>query len=355
MKRVFIIMLTGMLLFLNSLAVFAAKEVPEPLIQQEWTVERLAQENSLDSKDLMKQLGISDTPANRAATLQELRIADEQGKDAVRKLLVVSSEEKSKNWKLIVLKFSLWWILVITAIFLLKRYWVTPKRRTWLLAAAFVVFGFIMGSDPSPMGTVKDTIALFGKERIIFPPRLVAFAVFTLMVIVGNRLICGWGCQFGTLQDWLYQISPVKKKIRIPFMLSNGIRITVFVVFTFIAIGVPYDFIGPVDPFKVFAPSQLTLLSAGFIGFLLLLSLFFYRPWCTLACPFGMTGWLAERVSWFRVRWNPNKCIRCGACRRACPTGHTNYLLDGKKVKPDCYSCAACLHFCPVKALSYNR
>ncbi|MBP2641975.1 MAG: yccM 2 [Firmicutes bacterium] len=339
---------------MNSLVVFAAEEVSQPIFQPDWSVERLAQENNLDAKALLDQLAIIDTTATRAATLRELNISEEQANEAIRKLLVVTSEEKSKNWKLILLKFVLWWCVVIAAIILLKRYWVTPKRRTWLLAAAFTVFGIIMGSDPSPMGTVKDTIALFGKERIIFPPRLVAFTIFTLMVIVGNRLICGWGCQFGTLQDWLYQVSPVKKKIRIPFAVSNGIRITVFIAFTIVAIGLSYDFIGPVDPFKVFALQQLTLVSTAFIALLLLISLFFYRPWCTLACPFGMTGWLAEYISWFRVRWNQSKCIGCGACRRACPTGHTNYLLDGKMVKPDCYSCAACLAVCPVKALRYD-
>ena len=175
MKRLLILVLTGMLLFLSSITALAAKETPQPVLQPEWTVERLAQENSLEAAALLKQLTIADTPAVRGATLQTLNISNEQAHEAIRKLLVLSTEEKSKNWKLILLKFALWWTVAIAAILLLKRNWVTHRRRTWLLAGAFIVFGILLGSDPSPMGTVKDAIVLYGAEGTIFPPRLVAF------------------------------------------------------------------------------------------------------------------------------------------------------------------------------------
>lgn len=312
MKRLLILVLTGMLLLLNSLTALAAKEAPQPVLQPDWTVERLATENNLETTALLKQLTIADTPASRTATLQTLNISNEEAYEAIRKLLVLSTEEQSKNWKLILLKFGLWWAVAILAIVLIKRGWVSYRRRTWLLGGAFTLFGILLGSDPSPMGTVKDTIVLYGAEGTIFPPRLVAFMTFTLLVIVGNKLICGWGCQLGTLQDWLHQISPVKKKIRMPFAVTNGIRIMIFVAFTVSAVAIPFDFIGTIDPFKVFAPSHLTMGSAAFITVLLIISLFFYRPWCTLACPFGLTGWLTEQFSWFRIRWNQDKCIQCG-------------------------------------------
>jgi len=355
MKRFVILVLIGIQLLLGSLPVLAAKETPQPVLQPIWTVERLAQENNLEAKDLLKQLRITDTPEVRGATLQALNISNDQASEALRKLLVLSVEEKNKNWKLILLKFSLWWIVAIASIFMLKRNWVSRRRRTWLLAGAFIVFGIILGSDPSPMGTVKDTIALYGAEQIVFPPRVVAFVIFTLLVVIGNKLICGWGCQLGTLQDWLYQVSPVKKKIRISFGITNSIRICVFVAFTIVAFAVPFDFIGMIDPFKIFSSEYLTMVNVFFIAALLFSSLFIYRPWCTLACPFGLTGWLVERFSWFRIRWNPDRCIHCDACRLACPTGYTERLLNKDDIKPDCYSCAACLDVCPAKALQYTR
>jgi len=67
--------------------------------------------------------------------------------------------------------------------------------------AAVCVFGIIPGSDPSPMGTVKDAIVLLDLKGMIFPPRLIAFGIFLLMVILANKYICSWGCRFGTLQD----------------------------------------------------------------------------------------------------------------------------------------------------------
>jgi hypothetical protein len=75
-----------------------------------------------------------------------------------------------------------------------------------------------------------------------------------------------------------------------PFAVTDGIRSAVFVAFTTVALAMPFDFIGQIDPFKVFEPSHLTTVSTAFITVLLIISLFFYRPWCTLACPFGLTG-----------------------------------------------------------------
>jgi hypothetical protein len=83
-----------------------------------------------------------------------------------------------------------------------------PRLRPGLYLAAVAVFGVILGSDPGPMGTVKDAIVLFGAKRVVFPPRMVALTLFLLMVLLANKFICAWGCQAGTLQDLIFPPEP---------------------------------------------------------------------------------------------------------------------------------------------------
>ena len=112
------------------------------------------------------------------------------------------------------------------------------------------------------------------------------------------------------------------------------------------------DLFGDIDPFKIFKPDVIVLLGGLFIGAILILSLFVYRPWCHLFCPFGLVGWLFEKLSFFRIRVDYDKCIDCGACEKACPSTVMSAILrKNKKVIPDCFSCGNCIEVCPSDAV----
>jgi len=353
LKRLLALLIIMVLVFSN--VTYAAKSVKEPVVSQEMTITQLAAVNEVNIEKLLKDLKIADNPQNRMLTLTALGIDNDTAKQAVRKIVVFNAEEQSKNWKKIFAKFALWGITIALAVYLLASNRVTSTLRTWQVFASFMIFGVLLGSDPSPMGTIKDTIALLGIEGIVFPPRLVAFVVFTITVVLANKVICGWGCQIGTLQDWLYRISPIRKKLRFSFSTSNCIRVTAFIAIVAAAFIFSFDLIGAVDPFKIFEPSKLTYLAGSFIVALLLISLFVYRPWCTFICPFGLTSWFFERYSWFRIRMDRDKCIQCGACRSVCPSQHANDLLNEIRRPADCFACGECLNGCPAKALQFSR
>jgi polyferredoxin len=210
------------------------------------------------------------------------------------------------------------------------------------------------------MGTVKDAIVLLGSKGVVFPPRLIAFGAFLLTVIVANKFICSWGCQFGTLQDLVFRLNRDKgdrkgliRQFKPPFAISNGVRIVFFAALTGGAFIWATDIVEGIDPFKVFKPQVLGVLGAVFVSIILIASLFVYRPWCHFFCPFGLAGWVAEKISLFRIRVDHDKCTACGACEKACPSTVMGAILKRDRVVPDCFACGICVETCPVGAVSF--
>lgn len=329
--------------------------------QSDMTVGDFGKANHLANPALKKIFGL-ESKQDLKRPVSSFGLTQNQVSRKVSQVLALSSEHESKNWKKILLKFLLWFVWLAAAFRLLKQGKITQNNRSWLLLIPVAVFGVLLGSDPSPMGTVKDAIVLFVTKGVFFPPRLIAFTVFTMLVIVANKLICAWGCQLGTLQDLLFRIMqergstwPLLKKRRIPFVVSNALRIVFFIAFTSIALLWGLDIVELIDPFKIFKPKALGILGGLFTGTILILSLVVYRPWCHLFCPFGLTGWIAERFSVFRIRVNRDTCTDCRACTKSCPTSVMKSILDQEKAIPDCFSCGACIEACPTNSICFGN
>jgi polyferredoxin len=189
---------------------------------------------------------------------------------------------------------------------------------------------------------------------------LLVFLAFALMTFIGVKLVCGWGCPVGTLQELLYRLpllGSLKKK-RIPFWISNSIRVLFFAFFLIFLLGL---FFGWKDqslyryfnPFKLFE-WNFRVTAPIFVILIFGLSLIHYRPYCMFVCPFGLFSWLIQDVSIFKIRVNQDTCLDCGKCGRACPTGAAGGILEGKTFKADCFSCARCLNACPNDSLEYR-
>ena len=240
-----------------------------------------------------------------------------------------------------------------------KWYPRTPYIVSLLFSVA--VAGFILGKSPNPMeGAVKVFKSMVG----LYPDPMVkaiAFGFFIILAVIGNKMICGWACPFGALQELIYSI-PILKKIKkekLPFVFINTIRTCLFIamlLFLFGVIGgrrgfVIYHYINPFNLFNFDFETFSILLTVIIV---LLVSFAVYRPFCQLVCPFGFISWIAERFSIFRVRIDKEKCTQCGACIKACPLEAAEGLVNGKKMPADCFSCARCLNVCPVDAIQYT-
>ena len=209
-------------------------------------------------------------------------------------------------------------------------------------------------------GTVKVLKSMVG----LYPDPIVkaiAFGFFIMLAVIGNKMICGWACPFGALQELIYSI-PILRKIKkrkLPFMLTNTIRACLFIAMFLLLFGiigerkgfVIYHYINPFNLFDLHFETFSILL---IVIITLLLSFIAYRPFCQLICPFGLISWIAERFSAFRVRVDKEKCTQCGACIKACPLEAAAGLVNSKKMPADCFSCARCLNVCPVDAIQYT-
>jgi polyferredoxin len=243
------------------------------------------------------------------------------------------------------------------------------ERKSWyprgpyivVLLLAVAVCGFALGKSPNPMeGAVKIFKGMVGLQPSILAVVL-AFVFFVGLAIVGNKLVCGWACPFGAIQELIFSVPILKrlKRKKVPFLVSNLIRGGLFVLMLLMLFGivggkkgfVVYHVMNPFNLFNLQFETPTILLT---VILALGLAVVTYRPFCQFICPFGFVSWLAERLSLVRVRVNHDLCDGCGACSFACPLESAKHMVDGKMFGADCYSCARCLRVCPEEAIAYG-
>lgn len=236
-------------------------------------------------------------------------------------------------------------------------------RTPYIAALLFSVIaaGFLLGKSPNPMeGVVKVFKSMVG----LYPDptaKVIAFLFFIALAVIGNKLICGWACPFGALEELIYSL-PIFKKIKkrkLPFALTNSIRAGLFVVMLLFLFGIVGGRKGMViyhylNPFNLFNLDFETLSILLTVIVALLASFVVYRPFCQFICPFGFLSWIAERFSLVRVRIDKETCTQCGACIQACPLTAAKGIVYGKTFSADCFSCARCLNVCAFDAIHYT-
>jgi NAD-dependent dihydropyrimidine dehydrogenase PreA subunit len=317
------------------------------------SLEDFARSRQVDPQALARELGLgpqADLSQPMGQLLQQRRLQPSDVQAAISRLNPLAAEAASKDWQKIRLKFILWALVFVTAMILLIGVKIARRQRLLMLAGSVLVFGVWLGVEPNAPGTVKDGLMLYGETGRVFLPRLVAFIGFMLMSIIGNKVFCGWACQFGAAQDLVWQDRP--RKIKLPFALTNTVRLATSVVIAVGALGFGADLMEPVDPFRLF---RFGALSAVIVAVIVLVAgLWIYRPWCNLFCPFGLVSWLGERVSLWRPRVNHNTCIDCKTCERNCPTYAIAGLRAHRPFPQDCFACGACIRVCPVSAIRWG-
>lgn len=211
-----------------------------------------------------------------------------------------------------------------------------------------------------PLGSLQTALV---SSRYQFP--YYALGTLLLLGLLFGRLICGFLCPFGFLQELLHKIpTPKLPKGKITRMLSFS-KYGMLLVFV---IGIPIfmaspgfcKYICPAGTLEAGIP--LTILQKqlrNMIGTLftwkvavllmiMISCMFLYRAFCRFLCPLGAIYSLFQPISFFGIEVDEGKCIHCDKCVHACK-------MDVKKVcDRECIQCGECISGCPVNAIYYG-
>lgn len=196
--------------------------------------------------------------------------------------------------------------------------------------------------------------------------------ILLLYGVLFGRMICGWLCPFGLIQELLYKIpTPKLKKGSLTRVLS-ALKYVLLALFVFL---IPMAYAMKDIPLPAFCKyicpagtleGGLTLLSnrinASYFSmlgpiftwkFLLTVSIvvgsaFIFRLFCRFLCPLGALYGLFNRFSLLGIRLEESKCTACGRCNAVCK-------VDIRQVGDrECVSCGDCIGVCPTKAISWK-
>ena len=198
------------------------------------------------------------------------------------------------------------------------------------------------------------------------------FGILLLFGVLLGRLICGFLCPFGWIQQLLHKLPG--KKLRVPEKIDRPARFLkygVLVIFVLalpaflvdgFGLGAPYfcKWICPAGTLEGGIPLVLANESLrsglGFLfwwklGLLILTiasSMVIYRPFCKYVCPLGAFYALFNRVSLTRMELDDGSCVSCGRCERECPM-QVQVLKNINSA--ECIRCGRCAQVCPTGAI----
>ena len=192
---------------------------------------------------------------------------------------------------------------------------------------------------------------------------------FLLFALAFGRLICGWLCPFGLVQDLLDKIPAPKIRRneltrRLSYLKYGFLAVFVMVLPVFAAdLGLrsrsPFcSYVCPNLPFSSILTTWATggtlrpymINNARFFILiaLLILAVFLFRPFCRFICPIGAVYGFFNKHALLSIKLDESKCVHCNACMKVCK-------MDTKKVGDhECISCGDCKAACKFDAIHFG-
>jgi polyferredoxin len=201
-----------------------------------------------------------------------------------------------------------------------------------------------------------------------------AAGLIMLFGILCGRLICGFLCPFGFVQDLLYKIRTPKpaipQKIDRPLRFLKYLILLVFVLLlpavltNRYGMGAPFfcKLLCPAGTLEGGIPLILTnpplkeiigLLfcwKLGILAAVLISSVLIYRPFCKYLCPLGALYALFQRFSFYRMSLDREKCTACKLCEKSCKMG---VAITKNINSTECIRCGECEKACPHGAIRH--
>ena len=198
---------------------------------------------------------------------------------------------------------------------------------------------------------LNDLFELPLKDILLFFGTTIGFALLL------GRVICGFLCPMGLLQDVVHGI---RQKARV-----EGVAMTdkmyaaltpVKWMMVFLLLGLSFlggnfcNFCPLVAVSPILAGIQTSLYFSGFFMIFALIGSFFKRRFFCLICPLGVLLGLLHKITPFRIKKDCTACTECGACYEACPMGIKQIYTEREKTDVtdmNCILCGECIRKCP--------
>lgn len=213
-----------------------------------------------------------------------------------------------------------------------------------------------------PLGALQDSLAQSGKTAPAY-----IFGILIMFGLLLGRMICGFLCPFGLIQELLYKIrTPKLRKNRFTRVLSyfKYVLLVILIAVPLIYAGIPSfcKYVCPAGTLEGAVSLLANIQNSDFYGMLgylftwkfclavamVVASIFVYRFFCRFICPLGAIYSLFNKVSLMGVKLDKDKCIDCGLCVQGCK-------MDIKHVGDhECIQCGECISVCPVQAISWK-
>ena len=218
-----------------------------------------------------------------------------------------------------------------------------------------------------PLGSLQNAIASSSKGPLFYVTGLLL-----LFGLVLGRVVCGWACPMGLIQELIYKL-PVKKlkKNRV----TRALTYVKYVLLGVFALGFPIVYAFRDAPLPAFCkyicpagtlegalglllhPNNAALRSSagalffwklGLLLAILIASAFVFRVFCRFLCPLGALYSLLAKLALLGVKVDKTACTDCGRCVSVCP-------VDIRAVGDrECVHCGKCIPACPEKAITFN-
>lgn len=197
----------------------------------------------------------------------------------------------------------------------------------------------------------------------VFP--FLALGVVLLVGVLLGRLLCGWVCPFGFLQDMLHKIPT--RKFRLPRVMSY-FKYVVLIAMVFLLpflLGATTMFsfcrVCPASSIQATIPhwaaggfgglSLATVVKLYLLLAVVALAIFSSRSFCKAFCPIGALLAPLNHVSFWFVKGPEDHCVSCKSCDKACivdgePSRRYAKGLPASRAN-DCVVCHECESKCP--------
>ena len=258
------------------------------------------------------------------------------------------------------------------------------KEQVLRFIIQVVFFLTIPSAYTAAFNGVKSIITAMGAgERVELTSFVMALIGISLFTLVFGRFFCGFACAFGSVSDWIYNLTSylIKKtggrRKTIPQSVMKYLShlkyivLAVSLVLCYTGVYAQLKGISPWDVFSMVTAGNMRLAGYG-VGIVLLLLIvcgitYQERFFCRCLCPMGAVFSLLPVLPVFALRRDRESCIGgCSACSRKCPMdiqlppaekssdhdgalelaeeAESEWTLDHDR---DCIQCQKCISTCP--------